>query len=51
MTQIMKKIIVLLCCCAITQSLFAQKCLDINILSLMGQFQAPGSAATAFCNC
>lgn len=47
----MKKIIVLLCCCAITQSLFAQKCLDINILSLMGQFQPPGDAATAFGSC
>lgn len=47
----MKKIIVLLCCCAITQQLFAQKCLDINILSLMGQFQVPGDAATAFGSC
>lgn len=47
----MKKIIVLFCCCAITQSLSAQKCLDINILSLMGQFQAPGGAGTAFGNC
>jgi len=47
----MKKIIILLCCCGIAQPLFAQKCLDINILSLMGQFQVPGVAANAFGNC
>jgi hypothetical protein len=47
----MKKIIILLCFCVVTQSLFAQKCLDINILSLMGQFQVPGDAATAFGSC
>jgi hypothetical protein len=47
----MKKIIILTCCCAVTQSLFAQKCLDINILSLMGQLQVPGAAATAYGSC
>ncbi|HVS92180.1 MAG TPA: hypothetical protein VHE59_09125 [Mucilaginibacter sp.] len=47
----MRKIILFTFCCAITTGAFAQKCLDINIVSLMGQLQSPGSAATAYGNC
>ncbi|MBS1527913.1 MAG: hypothetical protein JST19_19870 [Bacteroidetes bacterium] len=47
----MRKIIFFMFCCAATPGAFAQKCLDINIVSLMGQLQPPASAASAYGNC
>ena len=47
----MKKITVLLFACTLTQALYAQKCLDINIISLMGQLQAPTGSAACFNSC
>ena len=47
----MKKLILVMLCSALTSLTHAQKCLDINIGSLLGQLQVPGSAASSFGNC
>ena len=47
----MKKIILLLAICTGTTQVYAQRCLDINILSLMGHLEAPGDAASCYNEC
>lgn len=47
----MKKLILLLIICAGAREAYAQRCLDINILSLTGHLQAPGEAASCYNEC
>jgi hypothetical protein len=47
----MKKLILLLAVCASAVQVNAQRCLDVNILSLMGHLQAPGDAAPCYNEC
>ena len=47
----MKKIILFLFFCVMLSSLKAQKCLDINITTLMNQLQAPGDAGSSYKKC
>ncbi|HEY9000260.1 MAG TPA: hypothetical protein VIM89_02820 [Mucilaginibacter sp.] len=47
----MKKFILLLVICAVGREVYAQRCLDINILSLTGHLQAPGDAASCYNEC
>jgi hypothetical protein len=47
----MKKLFLLLMICACAAQVNAQRCLDINILSLTGHLQAPGDAASCYNEC